>query len=74
VVVPTRCTQSCGALGLLGGIAIPLIGVAASVGLVLFFVGAIFSAMRARWYAHIPYPATFLLLAVGSLFSRLATL
>jgi hypothetical protein len=71
---PLGALKAAGALGLLVGIAIPLIGVAASAGLVLFFVGAIFSAMRARWYAHIPYPATFLLLAVGSLFTRLATL
>jgi hypothetical protein len=56
------------------GIGIPPIEVAASGGLVLFFVGAIVTAMRAHWYAHLPYPAAWLLLAVGSLMLRLAAL
>jgi DoxX-like family len=63
-----------GALGLLMGIVFPQIGVAASIGLVLFFVGAIVTAMRAHWYAHLPYPVVWLLLAVGSLLTRLASL
>jgi hypothetical protein len=56
-----------GALGLLVGIAVPLIGIAAAAGLVLFFVGAIATALHARWYAHISYPAAFLVLASASL-------
>jgi DoxX-like family len=64
--------KAAGALGLLVGIGIPLIGVAAAVGLVLFFVGAIVTALRAHWYAHLPYPAAWLLLAVGALMLRLA--
>lgn len=63
--------KALGALGLLAGIRIPLIGVAAAAGLVLFFVGAIITAMRTRWYAHLPYPLLWLLLAVGSLVLRL---
>jgi hypothetical protein len=66
--------KAAGALGLLVGIGIPLIGVAASGGLILFFVGAIVTAMGAHWYSHIPYPAAWLLLAVGSLVLRLASL
>jgi hypothetical protein len=66
--------KAAGALGLLVGIGIPPIGVAASVGLVLFFVGAIVTAMRARWSSHLPYPAAWLLLAVGALVLRLASL
>lgn len=65
--------KTAGALGLLVGIGVPVIGVAAAVGLILFFVGAIVTAMRAHWYAHIPYPAAWLLLAVGSLVLRLAS-
>jgi hypothetical protein len=65
--------KAAGALGLLVGIGVPLIGVAASVGLVLFFAGAIVTVMRAHWYSHIPFPAAFLLLAVGSLVLRLAS-
>lgn len=60
-----------GALGLLAGIAIPPIGVAAAAGLVLFFAGAIITAVRARWSAHVPYPVVWLLFAAGSLVLRL---
>jgi DoxX-like family len=60
-----------GAVGLLVGIGVPAIGVAAAVGLALFFVGAVVTAVRARWYAHLPFPAVWLLLAVGSLVLRL---
>jgi hypothetical protein len=66
--------KAAGALGLLMGIALPLIGVAAASGLVLFFLGAIVTALRAHWYAHISYPATFLLLAVASLVLRVGSL
>lgn len=59
--------KAAAALGLLAGIAEPLIGFAAAVGLALFFVGAIVTALRAQWYAHIPYPAAWLLLAVAAL-------
>jgi hypothetical protein len=64
--------KAAGALGLLVGIGVPLIGIAAAVGLVLFFVGAIAVVVRARWYAHLPWPSTYLLLAFGSLALRLA--
>jgi hypothetical protein len=66
--------KAAGALGLLVGIGLPLIGVSAAAGLVLFFVGAIVTALRANWYAHISYPATFLVLAVASLVLRLGSL
>jgi hypothetical protein len=62
-----------GALGLLVGIGVPWIGVVAGVGLVLFFAGAIVAHLRVRWYAALPFPAGFLLLAAGSLALRLAT-
>jgi DoxX-like protein len=69
---PLGALKAAGALGLLVGIAVPLIGMAAAVGLVLFFVGAIAVVMRARWYSHLPWPSTYLLLAIGSLALRLA--
>lgn len=69
---PMGALKAAGALGLLVGIGVPLIGVAASVGLVLYFLGALVTVMRTRWYSHIPYPATFLLLAAGALVVRLA--
>jgi DoxX-like family len=64
--------KAAGALGLLVGIGIPPVGVAAAVGLVLFFVGAIVVVVRARWYAHLPWPTAYLLLAIESLALRLA--
>jgi hypothetical protein len=64
--------KAAGAAGLLVGIGVPLIGIAASVGLVLYFVGAIVTVVRARWYSHIPYPVLFLLPAAGSLALGLA--
>src|SRR5512133_1964690 len=64
--------KAAGALGLLVGIGVALLGVAASVGLVLFFIGAIVTHFRARYWNIAP-PVAFLLLAVGSLVLRLAT-
>lgn len=64
--------KAAGALGLLVGIGVPLIGIAAAVGLVLFFVCASTVVIRAGWCSHLPWPATYLLLAVASLALRLA--
>ena len=68
---PLGALKGAGALGLLVGIGVPLIGIAAAVGLVLFFVGAITVVIRARWYSHLRWPVTYLLLAVASLVLRL---
>jgi len=68
---PLGVLKAAGALGLLVGIGIPLIGVAAAIGLVLFFVGAIAVVIRARWYSHLSWPVAYLLLAVASLVLRL---
>jgi hypothetical protein len=64
--------KAAGALGLIAGIAVPLIGVAASTALIVYFVGAFFTTMRARQYPHMPYPIAFLLPAIGTLWLRLA--
>ncbi|MFH7593595.1 DoxX family protein [Streptomyces racemochromogenes] len=45
-----------GALGLLAGFAVPALGVAAAVGLVLYFTGAVITVLRARSYAHVAFP------------------
>lgn len=55
-----------GALGLLISFAIPQIGVAAAAGLVVYFMGAVVTVLRARWYANLPFPLVWLALAVGS--------
>lgn len=54
------------AVGLVVGIVIPPIGTAAAIGVILFFVGAIITHVRARWFSF-GFPATYLLLAVGAL-------
>ncbi|MGI0133816.1 MAG: DoxX family protein [Candidatus Micrarchaeaceae archaeon] len=59
--------KALGGVGLLVGIGIPQIGLAAAAGLVLFFIGAMVTAMRARYYAHLPVPLVWLVLAAGSL-------
>jgi hypothetical protein len=65
--------KAAGALGLLIGIGVPWIGIVAAVGVILFFVGAIITHLRARWYSF-SYPLVYLLLGVGSLVLRLASL
>ena len=71
---PLGALKAAGAVGLLVGIGVPLIGVAAAVGLVLFFVGAVITHIRAHADAlSYAYPGTLLLLAVGSLVLRLAS-
>jgi hypothetical protein len=61
------------ALGLVVGlIGVPLVGTAAAIGLVLYFVGAIVTHLRARDYSIGP-AAAFLLLAVAALVLRLVS-
>ncbi|WP_026929659.1 DoxX family protein [Glycomyces tenuis] len=57
-----------GAAGLtLGLLGLRPLGVAAALGLVLFFVGAIIAHLRARVLGNIPFPGVFLALAVATL-------
>ncbi len=56
-----------GALGLtVGLIAVPWLGLAAGIGLVLFFVGAVAVHVRARVFYNIAFPGFYLLLAVAA--------
>jgi hypothetical protein len=52
--------KAAGAVGLLVGLFVPVIGVLAAIGLVLYFTGALITVLRARWYSHLPYPALYL--------------
>src|SRR5437899_6231498 len=63
--------KAAGALGLLIGIYVPWIGIAAAAGLTLFFVGAIIIHLRGRDYS-VGFAVVFLLLAVVALVMRLA--
>ena len=66
------CLNAAAALGLLVGlIGVPLIGTAAAIGLVLYFVGAVIAHLRARDYSIGPAVA-FLLLAMAALVLGLA--
>jgi len=69
---PLGAVKAAGALGLLLGFAVPPIGLAAAIGLVLYFVGAVATVVRARCWNQIPYPTVFLLLATGALALHLA--
>ncbi|MCX2179048.1 DoxX family protein [Streptomyces sp. SKN60] len=56
-----------GAVGLLVGYAIPAIGIAAAIGLVLYFAGAVITVLRARAYGHIAFPLMYMAPAVAVL-------
>jgi DoxX-like protein len=67
--------KAAGALGLLVGLAVPAIGIAAAIGLVLYFVGAIVTHVRARAFRTdegFPLAIAFLVVAVAALVLRLA--
>jgi hypothetical protein len=72
-LLPLGILKLAGALGLIVGIVAPLIGVAAAIGLVLFFVCATFAHLRVSWYSTLPFPITFLLFALVALILRLAS-
>jgi hypothetical protein len=59
--------KAAGAVGLIVGLAVPVIGTMAGIGLVLYFTGAVITVVRAHWYAHVPYPLVFLAPVVGSM-------
>jgi hypothetical protein len=63
-----------GAVGLLVGLAIPLIGIAAAIGVCLYFIGAIVFHVRADDLPGAPVPAVILVLAAVALVLRLATM
>jgi hypothetical protein len=62
-----------GAVGLLVGIAFAPLGIAAAIGLILYFVGAVVVHLRAKDTAVLP-PLMFLALAVAALLLRFASL
>lgn len=64
--------KSAAAMGLLIGFRVPLIGTAAAIGLILFFVGAIIVHLRARDYTF-GLAVVFLLLAVATLALQIHT-
>lgn len=60
--------KAAGAVGLLLGLlGVRFIGIAAAIGLVLFFVVAVAAHVRARVYHNIAFPGGYLVLAIASL-------
>ncbi len=61
-------TKLAGAVGLVAGlVGLPTLGVAAAAGLVLFFVGAVATHLRAHVVYNIAFPGAFLCLSAASL-------
>jgi DoxX-like family len=59
--------QLAGAIGLLLGLRVdPIVGLAAAIGLVVFFIGAIAVHIGSGAYKSIPGPALFLALAIAT--------
>jgi DoxX-like family len=57
-----------GAIGLLVGlVGPPAVGIAAAIGLVLFFIAAVIAHVRARVLYNIAFPGTYLVLSAASL-------
>ncbi|MGW5050583.1 DoxX family protein [Actinokineospora sp. NPDC004072] len=71
-LAPLGIAKAAGAAGLLTGFAVPALGIAAAVGLVLYFAGAVVAVARARWYSHLLYPGLFLATAAAALWLGLA--
>jgi hypothetical protein len=59
--------KAAGALGMLVGLFVPVIGLLAGIGLVLYFTGAVITVIRARVYAHIPFPLVYMAPVVAAL-------
>jgi len=67
-VLPLGLLKAAGAAGLVVGLlGIKAIGVAAAVGLVLFFAGALIIHINKRVFHNIAYPGVFFVLAVATL-------
>jgi hypothetical protein len=59
--------KAAGAAGLVVGLFVPVIGVAAGIGLMLYFAGAVITVARAKSYAHLVFPLMYLAPVVASL-------
>ncbi|SHF86602.1 DoxX family protein [Streptoalloteichus hindustanus] len=69
---PLGVAKAVGAVGLLTGLAFPVVGIVFAAALLLYFVGAVATVLRARCYSHLPYPSPFLLMAAATLVLGLA--
>ena len=67
-VLPYLATlKLAGAIGLVAGLTVMRwLGVAAGIGLIMFFIGALVAHIRARVFYNMAFPGLYLLLAVAS--------
>ena len=70
-MVPLGSVLACGALGLLSGLAVPLLGAAAGIGLVVYFICAVTAHLRVG-DRQIGGAVFFLLLAAAALSTNVA--
>lgn len=66
-------TELAGALGLLVGLGVEPLGIAAGIGVVLYFVGAVIAHVRVKDYAGAAAPAPLLVVAAAALVLRAAS-
>ncbi|MFF8834106.1 DoxX family protein [Streptomyces sp. NPDC015130] len=59
--------KAAGAVGLVVGFWVPVIGTLAAIGLILYFAGAVITVIRARAYGHVPFPLVYMAPAVAAL-------
>ncbi|MFE0154433.1 DoxX family protein [Nonomuraea sp. NPDC059007] len=52
--------KAAGSVGLLAGLFVPVIGLLAGIGLVLYFAGAVVTVLRARSYSTVVYPLLYM--------------
>ncbi|MEV0298771.1 DoxX family protein [Nocardia sp. NPDC050710] len=58
--------KAAGAIGLIVGLWLPVIGILAAIGVVLYFAGAVVTIIRARSYAHIPFPLLYMIPVIAA--------
>lgn len=71
-IVPFGLLKAAGALGLLAGIAFSPLGIAAAIGLTLYFLGAVVLHLRHRLFRTLAFPGIFLVAALAALTLALA--
>ncbi|MEV0434421.1 DoxX family protein [Nocardia sp. NPDC050413] len=57
---PLGVAKAAGAIGLLVGLWVPVVGVVAAIGLILYFAGAVVTVLRARSYKTVAFPVLYL--------------
>ncbi|MCU1639784.1 MAG: putative rane protein [Nocardia sp.] len=64
--------KAAGAVGLLVGFFVPAIGIAAAIGVILYFAGAVITTIRAHSYKTTVYPVMYMAPAIATLVLQVA--